>query len=249
MPEDELRKRLRVASYSGGGAGWTPAGGDGIQDKEISLWCAHAYVRRHTEEGRRKQGSWRHVERLADKPILIGTWAMRRGPSSSIGGTDSRRPVTATRSACSGHTGRSPREQIETSVVLADGRWRRPNSELRRAVDPPAEILGSISAVIRRIVCYATHYIIEHRRTHWKGSWAMHPTSSTPWIKLEMPSSRSRLSLLRFWSRYAVRWRCRRAVRYCQAKGGPPDRTHADFAVPQRPWSSPSTSRAITQHR
>jgi len=65
----------------------------------------------------------RHVERLAHKPILIGTWAdaswaiefYRRNGFTVVSHSDKERLLRTYWSI--------PERQIETSVVLADRRW------------------------------------------------------------------------------------------------------------------------------
>jgi len=124
----------------------------GIQDKGAVALVRHAYVaptRRGRAVGTRLL---RHVQGLADKPILIGTLggcvvghrvlsAERIPPSSR----------TATKSACSGHTGRSPRDRSRrrSSLPMDDG-WR-PNGELRRTADGPLSdpSLGGLPTAMR----------------------------------------------------------------------------------------------------
>jgi GNAT superfamily N-acetyltransferase len=123
MPADELAEEI-----AGGVVFWVAEqdgrllGVMGIQDKGAVALLRHAYVAPNIQ--RRGVGTrlLRHVEGLADKPILIGTWAdaswaiefYRRNGFTVVPNSD--RLLRTYWSI--------PARQIETSVVLADGRWR-----------------------------------------------------------------------------------------------------------------------------
>ena len=95
----------------------------GIQDKGDVALVRHAYV----DPGIQRSGVGtrllRHVQRLTDKPILIGTWAAaswaidfyRRNGFTVVANRDKNRLLQAYWSI--------PARQIETSVVLADQKW------------------------------------------------------------------------------------------------------------------------------
>ena len=95
----------------------------GIQDKGDVALIRHAYVA--TAQQRKGVGATllRHVESLADKPILIGTWTdaswaidfYRRNGFTVVSSEDKDRLLRRYWSI--------PVRQIETSVVLADRRW------------------------------------------------------------------------------------------------------------------------------
>src|SRR5438552_8565643 len=76
MPEDEMRKEI-----TGGVVFWVAEeegrllGVIGIQDKGDVALVRHAYVARITQRKGVGTRLLRHVEGLAGKPILIGTWA------------------------------------------------------------------------------------------------------------------------------------------------------------------------------
>ena len=124
MPADELTKEV-----SGGIVFWVAEdegqmlGVMGIQDKGEVALVRHAY----TTPGAQRKGVGtrllRHVESLADKPILIGTWAAaswaiefyRRNGFALVSDSDKDRLLRTYWSI--------PVRQIETSVVLADRRW------------------------------------------------------------------------------------------------------------------------------
>jgi len=125
MPREELARELAA-----GVVFWVCeedgrlAGVMGIQDRGEVALVRHAYVA--PEFQRRGVGTrlLREVEGLAGKPVLIGTWAaatwaidfyLRNGYTLVAGGLKDellRRYWSV------------PERQIETSVVLADGRWR-----------------------------------------------------------------------------------------------------------------------------
>jgi GNAT superfamily N-acetyltransferase len=94
----------------------------GIQDKGAVALVRHAYVAPTVQRMGVGTRLLRHVEGVADKPILIGTWAdaswaiefYRRNGFTVVPNSD--RLLRTYWSI--------PERQIETSVVLADGRWR-----------------------------------------------------------------------------------------------------------------------------
>jgi N-acetylglutamate synthase-like GNAT family acetyltransferase len=95
----------------------------GIQDKGDVALVRHAYVAPGTQRSGVGTGLLRHVQGLTDQPILIGTWAAaswaidfyRQNGFTVVGNSDKNRLLTTYWSI--------PTRQIETSVVLADGRW------------------------------------------------------------------------------------------------------------------------------
>jgi N-acetylglutamate synthase-like GNAT family acetyltransferase len=126
MPADELKSEIAagiefwVAEEDG-----VLLGVMGIQDKGEVALIRHAYV--PTRRQRKGVGSklLKHLERLADKPFLIGTWAAsswaiafyERNGFSVVTNAEKERLLRTFWSI--------PERQIETSVVLADARWRR----------------------------------------------------------------------------------------------------------------------------
>ena len=124
MPADELVKEI-----AGGVVFWVAEqegqllGVMGIQDKGDVALVRHAYVARTTQRKGVGTRLLRHVEGLSDKPILIGTWAdaswaiafYRRNGFTVVPNSHKDRLLRTYWSI--------PKRQIETSVVLADGRW------------------------------------------------------------------------------------------------------------------------------
>jgi N-acetylglutamate synthase-like GNAT family acetyltransferase len=95
----------------------------GIQDKGDVALVRHAYVAPNIQRSGVGTRLLRHVEGLADKPILIGTWDSaswaiefyQRNGFTVVPNRDKDRLLQTYWSI--------PARQIETSVVLADGRW------------------------------------------------------------------------------------------------------------------------------
>jgi N-acetylglutamate synthase-like GNAT family acetyltransferase len=103
----------------------------GIQDKGDVTLVRHAYVLPGLQRKGVGTSLLHHVQSLTDKPILIGTWAtaswaidfyMRNG-FALVSDEDKDFLLRKYWSI--------PERQIETSVVLADDRWRRSPSVLR----------------------------------------------------------------------------------------------------------------------
>ena len=133
MPADELEKEI-----SGGVVFWVAEeegrllGVMGIQDKGDVALVRHAYVAPTTQRTGLGTRLLRHVEGLTDKPILIGTWAAaswaiefyERNGFTVVPHGDKERLLRTYWSI--------PARQIETSVVLADGRWMKEQTSRSR---------------------------------------------------------------------------------------------------------------------
>jgi N-acetylglutamate synthase-like GNAT family acetyltransferase len=95
----------------------------GIQDKGAVTLVRHAYVAPTTQRMGVGTKLLRHVEGLADKPILIGTWAAASWAIEFY----QRNGFTVVPSSHKDRLLRTywsiPERQVETSVVLADRRW------------------------------------------------------------------------------------------------------------------------------
>jgi N-acetylglutamate synthase-like GNAT family acetyltransferase len=126
MPATELEKEI-----SNGVVFWVAEeeghvlGVMGMQDKGEVALVRHAYTTPTVQRKGVGTRLLRHVEGLADKPILIGTWAAaswaidfyQRNGFTVVSNTDKDRLLRTYWSI--------PARQIETSVVLADGRWTK----------------------------------------------------------------------------------------------------------------------------
>jgi N-acetylglutamate synthase-like GNAT family acetyltransferase len=95
----------------------------GMQDKGDVALVRHAYVSPAAQRGGLGTALLHHVAELTDKPILIGTWAAaswaiefyKRNGFTVVPNAEKDRLLQTYWSI--------PARQVETSVVLADGRW------------------------------------------------------------------------------------------------------------------------------
>jgi N-acetylglutamate synthase-like GNAT family acetyltransferase len=132
MPEDELAKEIAdgVAFWVAEQEGRLSAV-MGIQDKGDVALVRHAYVAPTTQRSGVGTTMLHHVEKLTDKPILIGTWAS----ASWAVGFYQRNGFTLLPSSESSRLLKTywsiPARQIETSVVLADDRWMESQERFR----------------------------------------------------------------------------------------------------------------------
>jgi GNAT superfamily N-acetyltransferase len=103
----------------------------GIQDKGDVALVRHAYVSPTAQRTGVGTTMLHHVEKLTEKPILIGTWASAswavdfylRNGFSLLPTSESSRLLKTYWSI--------PPRQIETSVVLANGRWMESQERIR----------------------------------------------------------------------------------------------------------------------
>ena len=96
----------------------------GIQDKGDVALVRHAYTA--TAAQRKGVGTklLRHVEALNEKPVLIGTWADAKWAIDFYVGNGYRVVSHADKERLLRKYWSIPMRQIETSVVLADRRWK-----------------------------------------------------------------------------------------------------------------------------
>jgi N-acetylglutamate synthase-like GNAT family acetyltransferase len=95
----------------------------GMQDKGDVALVRHAYVASSTQRSGVGTTLLHHVQDLTNKPILIGTWAAaswaiefyKRNAFTIVPSAEKDRELRTVWSI--------PARQVETSVVLADGRW------------------------------------------------------------------------------------------------------------------------------
>jgi N-acetylglutamate synthase-like GNAT family acetyltransferase len=125
MPRDELEKEI-----ADGVVFWVTeedgqlSGIMGIQDKGDVALVRHAYVAPAAQRKGVGTSLLRHVQGLTDKPLLIGTWAAaawaidfyRRNGFTVVSSEEKDRLLRRYWSI--------PARQVETSVVLADRRWK-----------------------------------------------------------------------------------------------------------------------------
>ncbi len=124
MPREELEREIAAGvAFFLFEEDRRAAGVMGIQDKGEVALIRHAYV----SPGAQRRGIGRalicHLERLTDKPVLIGTWA---AAAWAIDFYVRNGFVVVSREEKNSLLRRYwsiPERQIETSVVLADRRW------------------------------------------------------------------------------------------------------------------------------
>ena len=100
----------------------------GMQDKGDVTLVRHAYVTPAVQRKGVGQALLRHVRRLTERPVLIGTWAAaswaidfyKRNGFAMVSRTEKEQLLRRYWSI--------PARQVETSVVLADERWRKGQS-------------------------------------------------------------------------------------------------------------------------
>ncbi len=124
MPPDELANEIAdgVEFWLAGDEGRVEAV-MGIQDKGEVALVRHAYVAPGVQRKGLGTLLLRHVQGIADKPVLIGTWAAAswaigfyiRNGFSVVPDADKNSLLRKYWSI--------PARQVETSVVLADQRW------------------------------------------------------------------------------------------------------------------------------
>jgi N-acetylglutamate synthase-like GNAT family acetyltransferase len=96
----------------------------GIQDKGEVCLIRHAYIK----TSRRKEGMGtrllRHLESMTEKPILIGTWADATWAIRFYQKNGYRLLSEAEKNDLLRKYWNIPGRQVQTSVVLADRKWR-----------------------------------------------------------------------------------------------------------------------------
>ena len=95
----------------------------GIQDKIDVCLIRHAYVRTNAQRDGVGSELLKHIEKLTEKPILIGTWA---AASWAIQFYQKHRYQLIEKSETPDLLDKYwgvPKRQVETSVILAHARW------------------------------------------------------------------------------------------------------------------------------
>jgi N-acetylglutamate synthase-like GNAT family acetyltransferase len=96
----------------------------GIQDKGEVALVRHAYVSPSAQKKGIGTRLLRHVQGLAAKPVLVGTWAAAAWAIEFYLRNGFALVPDAHKDALLRKYWSIPERQIETSVVLADARWR-----------------------------------------------------------------------------------------------------------------------------
>ncbi len=95
----------------------------GIQDRGAVTLIRHAYVRTSVRRGGIGAALLHFLEARTDKPILIGTWAAAIWAIAFYEKHGYRRVSSEEKTRQLRRYWTVPERQIETSVVLVDGRW------------------------------------------------------------------------------------------------------------------------------
>jgi N-acetylglutamate synthase-like GNAT family acetyltransferase len=95
----------------------------GIQDKRDVTLIRHAYVWRRAQKRGIGQKLLQYLERLTDKPILIGTWAAASWAISFYEKNGYARVSEENKNRLLRKYWSIPERQVETSVVLANPKW------------------------------------------------------------------------------------------------------------------------------
>jgi N-acetylglutamate synthase-like GNAT family acetyltransferase len=97
----------------------------GTQDKGDLTLIRHAYIRTQDQKSGIGTRLLQHLENITEKPILIGTWAAASWAISFY----EKNGYTAVSEKDKNHLLKKywsiPERQIETSVVLANHRWKK----------------------------------------------------------------------------------------------------------------------------
>jgi GNAT superfamily N-acetyltransferase len=120
MPMAELRAEIADGvRFWGMVDGGQLVGVMGIQDKGEVCLIRHAYVRTAARQGGIGTALLRHLERMAGKPILIGTWAAADWAIRFYLKNGYTQVSTAEKTRLLRRYWNIPERQVETSVVLA----------------------------------------------------------------------------------------------------------------------------------
>ncbi len=111
-------------AFSGAEVDGALAGVMGIQDRGEVALVRHAYVRTAVRRGGIGSALLAHVEGLAGKPILIGTWAAADWAIRFYEKHGYRQVTPAEKDVLLPRYWRIPARQVETSVVLASPSYR-----------------------------------------------------------------------------------------------------------------------------
>lgn len=124
MPADHLRSEIAdgvvfwIAEEEG-----RIAGVMGIQDRGPVALVRHAYVVPNTQRSGIGTRLLHHIEALADKPLLIGTWAAASWAIEFYERNGYRNLPRDLTARLLRRYWAIPERQVETSVVLAAERW------------------------------------------------------------------------------------------------------------------------------
>jgi len=124
MPADEFEREIADGVvFWGAEEDGLLLGIMGIQDRGEVALVRHAYVAPATQRKGVGTRLLRHVQGVARKPVLIGTWAAASWAIDFYRRNGFTLVSTEDKNALLRRYWSIPARQIETSVVLADARW------------------------------------------------------------------------------------------------------------------------------
>jgi N-acetylglutamate synthase-like GNAT family acetyltransferase len=124
MPREELESEIRDGvRFWGIEEDGRLMGVMGIQDRGDVYLIRHAYVRTGVQKSGVGTRLLRHLETMADKPVLIGTWAAAVWAIAFYQRNGYRMVTPAEKDRLLAKYWNIPDRQIETSVVLGDAKW------------------------------------------------------------------------------------------------------------------------------
>ena len=125
MPQDQLQREIAAGvSFWGVEENCQLIGVMGIQDKGEVTLIRHAYVRSLLRSRGTGSQLLRFLESMTEKPILIGTWAGATWAVAFYQKNGYRLVSTDEKNHLLKKYWSIPERQIETSVVLAGGKWK-----------------------------------------------------------------------------------------------------------------------------
>jgi N-acetylglutamate synthase-like GNAT family acetyltransferase len=124
MPIEELKHEIdEGVEFWGYEEEGSLVGVMGLQDKGELYLIRHAYVRTSSRKGGIGTELLRHLERMTDKPILIGTWAAATWAIKFYEKNGYRLLSRSETETLLRKYWKIPERQVATSVVLASPRW------------------------------------------------------------------------------------------------------------------------------
>lgn len=125
MPEGELRREIAAGvAFWGLEAGGGLVGVMGLQGVQDVVLIRHAYVATTARRGGIGGRLLQHLLTQTDRPILVGTWAAATWAIRFYERHGFALAAPAEKARLLRRYWSIPDRQIETSVVLADARWR-----------------------------------------------------------------------------------------------------------------------------
>ena len=139
MPIDELKHEIDDGvEFWGYEEAGSLVGVMGFQDKGEVYLIRHAYVRKSSQSRGIGRELLRYLEKMTDKPILVGTWADATWAIQFYQKNDYRLLSRQETEQLLKKYWKIPDRQVATSVVLANQRWGSGQEEVGRKRTPTA---------------------------------------------------------------------------------------------------------------